>query len=476
MARRVQLRPSLNVGLQQKLAMTPSLLQKIELLQLSRLELSEMLQTELTENPVLEEGREENPEAAQEAEKEEKAEENPLDNDDFDYEYFFGEYLNSTPARKEYEADNDRPSFELFLAGESSLIDHLNWQLNLTQISEQEKEIAEYIIGNINPDGFLMVDLAEVAEVLEVSQEDVEEALEIVQEMDPTGVGARDLSECLLLQLRAAGMEDSLAARLVGEHLELVQSKKHEEIAEEIGCCLDEVEEALKTLRRFDPRPGQKYSSQKPQYIQPDVYISRVNGEYQINMNDDGMPRLSLNRAYRKMLKDSKTNKETKSFIKEKVRAALELIKSVDQREQTIFRVCRAIVARQEGFLDRGKMALKPMLIKDVAEELGVHSSTISRVVANKYAHTPQGVIELRNFFTVGLESADGENVSIIQVKERIKNIIEDENPKKPMSDQQITKVLNNEGVQITRRTVAKYRDQMDIPGSRARKRAAAKA
>lgn len=475
MARRVQLRPTLSVGLQQKLAMTPSLLQKIELLQLSRLELSEMLQTELTENPVLEEGQEQSAEAAESAEKEERAEENPLDNDDFDYEYFFGEYLNSTPARKEYEADDDRPSFELFLAGESSLIDHLNWQLNLTQLNPQEKEIAEYIIGNIDPDGYLTLTLEEIAEALEVSLGDVEEALEIVQELDPTGVGARDLCECLLLQLRAAGMEDSLAACLVRGHLDLVQSKDHQEIASVIECDVEEVEEALQALRRFNPRPGQKYSSQKPQYIQPDVYISKVNGKYQINMNDDGMPKLSLNRAYRRMLKDANTNKEAKSFIKEKVRAALELIKSVDQREQTIFRVCRAIVRRQEGFLDRGLMSLKPMLIKDIAEELGVHSSTISRVVANKYAHTPQGVIELRHFFTVGLESSDGENVSIVQVKERIKKVIEDENPRKPMSDQQITKVLNNEGIQITRRTVAKYRDQMEIPGSRARKRAAVK-
>ncbi len=472
MARRVQLRPTLSVGLSQRLAMTPSLLQKIELLTLSRLELSEMLQQELTENPVLEEQAPELEAPDKEADKaEEKAADQP--DDDFDYDYFFGEYLNSTPRNQEWEADDDRPSFDLFLAASSSLIDHLNWQINLSEIDEEIHDIAYFIVGNIDEDGYLTMSAEEIAEEIDESLEKVEEALQLIQSLDPVGVGARDLKECLLLQIRAAGLESPLVKELVQDYLEMAQAKKYKEMARLLDCEVEEVTEALEMLRRFSPRPGQKYSNQRPQYIQPDVHIAKVNGKYQISMNDDGMPKLSLNRAYRRLLKDASASKETKSFIKEKVRSALELLKSVDQREQTIYRVCKAIVRRQEGFLDKGLMSLKPMLIKDVAEELGVHSSTISRVVANKYAFTPQGIIELRRFFTVGIESSYGDNISIVQVKENIRKLIESEPSKKPYSDQQITEFLNRDGIQITRRTVAKYRDQMNIPGSRERKRSA---
>ncbi len=302
----------------------------------------------------------------------------------------------------------------------------------------------------------------------------MDEALKLVQSLDPTGVGARDLQECLLLQLRAADFGDSLEERLVLDYLPLLQAKKYKEIAKELDCETEDVIDALDTLRRFSPKPGLKFSSDKPIYVQPDVYIFKVDDEYQIQLNDDGMPRLRLNRAYREMLKEQHVSKDTKSFIKERFRSALELLKSIDQRQQTIYRVCVAIVNRQRDFLDRGLLYLRPMLIKDIAEELGVHSSTISRVVANKYAHTPQGVIELRKFFTVGVESTDGENLSIVHVKERIKRIIGNENASRPLSDQKISRILNQEGIQITRRTVAKYRDQMHVPGSRERKSAIA--
>ncbi len=454
--------------------MTPSLLQKIELLTLSRLELSEMLQTELTENPVLEESQQsaevEAPERAQSETAGEEKSDRP--DDDFDYDYFFGDYLNSTPQPREREFDDDRPSFDLFLASPSSLTDHLNWQLNLSNLSEELAEIAYFITGNINEDGYLTMSVEEIAEEMDVEPEAVEEAIRIVQSLDPAGIAAKDLADCLMLQLDSLEGDHELAKTIILAHLELVQAKKHKEIARALGTGVEEIEGALEVLRRLSPKPGQKYSSGSPQYIQPDVYISKVNGEYQINMNDDGMPKLSLNRAYRQMLKDAGTSRETKTFIKEKVRSALELLKSVDQRQQTIYRVCSAIVNRQQEFLDRGLLDLKPMLIKDIAEELGVHSSTISRVVANKYAHTPQGVIELRKFFTVGIESAEGENVSIVQVKDRIRKIIDNESHQRPYSDQQITEMLNREGIQITRRTVAKYRDQMSVPGSRERKRA----
>lgn len=454
--------------------MTPALLQKIELLTLSRLELSELLTQELMENPVLEETGEavegEAPEKPTEKESADADQEEKDSYEDFDYEYFFGEYLNPGPVKREYESGDERPALETFLVRSSSLIDHLNWQINLSEVPEEIHEIAYFIIGNIDEDGYLTLPVEEIAGVLGVLTEKVEEALKVVQSLDPVGVASRNLQECLQVQIRAAGLEGALVDRLVENHLSLLEARKFKEIAEALQCQVEEVDRALEIIRSFSPKPGEKYGSEKPIYIQPDVFISKNENEYQIVMNEDGLPKLSLNSAYRKILRQTSVSKDTKSFIKERFRSALELLKSIDQRKQTIFRVCEAIVSRQYDFLERGIMHLKPMLIKDVAEELGVHSSTISRVVANKYAHTPQGILELRKFFTVGVESSEGGNVSIIQVKETIKKIIGEENPRKPLSDQVIAGMLTQRGIQITRRTVAKYRDQMNVSGSRERR------
>jgi RNA polymerase sigma-54 factor len=352
------------------------------------------------------------------------------------------------------------------------LSDHLNWQLHLTEVSAEICEIAEFIIGNIDEDGYLMVAAEEIAESLQVSIGQVEEALRIVQNLDPIGVGSHDLQECLLLQIRAADLAGSLVERLVQDYLPLVKAKKFLELAKELDCGLEDVALAMETLRGFSPKPGEKYSSQSPTYIQPDVHIYKVADDYEIALNNDGLPKLRLSRGYRELLKKKDVSKDTKSFVRERFRSAMDLLKSVDQRQQTIYRACDAIVKRQRNFLDQGAKHLKPMLIKDVAEELGVHSSTVSRVVSNKHAHTPQGVIELRKFFTSGIESADGGSLSVVQVKEKIKEIIANEDNKKPFSDQRIAALLNEQGVRITRRTVAKYRDQMRIPGSRERKMA----
>ncbi len=469
--KRHQLRPGLHLQLSQRLTMTPSLLQKIELLTLSRLELSEWLNQELMENPVLEESSEatELDPAEKVAEKENQEEEkDPYE--DFDFEYFFGEYLNPGPVHREYESGQELPSFDTFLVRPSSLIDHLNWQLDLSEISEGIYDIAYFIIGNINEDGYLTVATEEIVEALGVSNDQVEEALRVVQGFDPVGVGCRNLQECLQIQIRAAGLEDTLVERLVGDYLPLLEARKLREIAADLRCEPEEVSQALDLIRRFSPKPGEKYSSRKPFYIQPDVYMNKVGDDYEVGINEDGLPKLRLNSSYRELLGRKNVSKDTKSFIKERFRSALELLKSVDQRKQTIYRVCKAIISRQYDFLERGILHLKPMLIKDVAEELGVHSSTISRVVTNKYAHTPQGVIELRKFFTVGVESSNGENVSTVQVRETIKKIIGKENPQRPLSDEYICRMLCDQGIQITRRTVAKYRDQMNIPGSRERK------
>ncbi len=452
--------------------MTPSLLQKIELLTLNRLELSELLRQELSENPVLEETQEKLESEPVEVRPEREGESDGDGYEDFDYEYFFGEYLTPSQKRFEYESPEDRPSFEAFLTVAPTLADHLNWQLSLLDISREINEIAYFIVGNINADGYLTLSDEEIAEALSAPLEAVREAVEVVRSLDPPGIASRDLQECLLYQIRAAGLEGSLAESLIRDCLPSLQMRRYREIARQLDCELEEISEALEVIRTFTPRPGQKFSGQDPVYIQPDVFIHKVADEYQISVPDDGMPKLRLNRVYRSLLKENNVSKDTKSFIKEKMRAAIELLKSVDQRQQTIYRVCQVIVNLQREFLEHGILGLKPMLIKDVAEELGVHSSTISRVVANKYAHTPQGIVELRKFFTVGVESADGENVSTVQVKDKIRRIIEDENRQRPLSDQKIAKLLNKDGIQITRRTVAKYRDQMNISGSRDRKMA----
>ena len=466
-----QLRPSLTVSLSQRLAMTPSLLQKIKLLALNQLQLSEMLQQELAENPVLEEvvGSDSGSEEASMESEEVDSQSEEIDLEPFESDLFWEDYLPSDYSTRSNGKAEETPSFELFLAQRSSLNGHLIWQLNLARIPSDLYEIAYYLIGNINEDGYLTISIGDVAEALQVPLERVEDALEIVQEFDPIGVGSWNLKECLLLQIWAKGLQNSLEEKLIQEYLQEIEAKKFREISEQLGCTLGDISEAMGQIRNLQPRPGLQYTSGEPQYIQPDVYISKVGNEYQISANDDGLPKLRLSRVYRRLLREN-PSKEVQRFIKQKIRSAMELLRNVDQRQKTIYRVCEAIIRRQRSFLDRGPVHLRPMLIKEVAEELSVHSSTISRVVGNKYAHTPQGVIELRRFFSTGVESSDGDNVSIVHVKERIKKILANEDDNKPLADQKICKILNQQGIQITRRTVAKYRDQMGISGSRKRK------
>jgi RNA polymerase sigma-54 factor len=300
--------------------------------------------------------------------------------------------------------------------------------------------------------------------------EEAMEALEVVQSMDPIGVGARDLRECLLLQLRSLGMQDSLAHSIVQDHLHLLEGHKLKEIANRTGSSFEDVLQAVDYIRHLIPRPGQKYNNQKATYVQPEVTIAKVNDEFVILLNDEGMPQLRLNANYKQLLKSNGVSGETKAFVRDKFRAAVDLLRSVNQRKQTIYKVCVCIVNRQREFLENGATHLHPMLIKDVAAELGVHSSTISRVVTNKYVDTPQGVMELRKFFTMGVENPDGQELSIVQVRLKIKKLIENENKKKPYSDNQLGQLLRRDNIFITRRTVAKYREQMQIPGSRERK------
>lgn len=479
MTRRQYLRQTLDLRLSQRLALTPSLLQKIELLQLNKLELQEMLNQELVENPILEEVLEQ--ETPSETPLEERtAETSDTEGDrssgekdsfdEIDFRYFFDEYLDTGYRSREVE-DSEKPSFETFLTRPPSLAEHLNWQLGLTaDVPPGIEEIARQIIGNLNEDGYLIISLEELCEVASCTMEDAMTALEVVQTMDPLGVGSRDLRECLSIQLKSVDLKESLAYKIVQDHLSLLELHRFKEIASSTGTTFEEVLRAVDCIKHLIPKPGQKYSNQKATYVQPEVTIAKVDNEFVILLNDEGMPQLRLNANYKELLRSNGVSSETKSFLREKFRSAVDLLRSVNQRKQTIYKVCACIVNRQKDFLESGPAHLHPMLIKDVANELGVHSSTISRVVTNKYVDTPQGVMELRKFFTMGVENPDGQELSIVQVKLKIRKMIEGENKSKPYSDNQIGQLLRRDNIFITRRTVAKYREQMQIPGSRERK------
>ncbi len=479
MNRRPFLRQTLDLRLSQRLALTPSLLQKIELLQLNKLELQEMLNQELMENPILEEVLDQDS-PAELALEDRAAEDLPIPEkapaegekdsfDEIDFRYFFDEYLDTGYKNREVE-DSEQPSFETFLTRPPSLEEHLNWQLGLTEAEPRIIEIARQIIGNLNEDGYLIISLEELCSLASCTMEEAAEALHLVQTMDPVGVGARDLRECLLLQLQSLDMKDGLAYKIVQDYLPLLEGHKFKEIASRTETSFEEVLRAVDCIKHLIPKPGQRYNNQKVTYVQPEVTISKVDDEFVVLMNDEGMPQLRLNAGYKELLRSNGVSGETKSFLREKFRSAVDLLRSVNQRKQTIYKVCLCIVSRQKDFLENGPSHLHPMLIKDVAAELGVHSSTISRVVTNKYVDTPQGVMELRKFFTMGVENPEGGELSIVQVKLRIKKLIESENKNKPYSDNQIGQLLRRDNIFITRRTVAKYREQMQIPGSRERK------
>jgi RNA polymerase sigma-54 factor len=477
--RRPFLRQSLDLHLSQRLALTPSLLQKIELLQLNKLELQEMLNQELIENPILEEIIEQ--EGPAEMSLGDKASEDfPVSDsppakgekdsfEEIDFRYFFDEYLDTGYKSHESE-DSEKPSFETFLTKTPSLEEHLNWQLGLSDASPRIAEIARQIIGNLNEDGYLLISLDEICQATSCTIEEANQSLELVQAMDPIGVGARDLRECLALQMQNLGLKESLAYIIINDCLPLLEGHKFKEIANRTNSSFEEVLQAVDYIKHLIPKPGLKYNEQKAAYVQPEVTITKVDDEYVILLNDEGMPQLRLNAGYKDLLKSNGVSSETKAFLREKFRSAVDLLRSVSQRKQTIYKVCVCIVNRQKEFLENGPSHLHPMLIKDVANELGVHSSTISRVVTNKYLDTPQGVMEMRKFFTMGVENPDGEELSIVQVKLKIKKLMENENRNKPYSDNQIGQLLHRDNIFITRRTVAKYREQMQIPGSRERK------
>src|ERR1700723_1788497 len=470
----------LNLRVSQKQILTPGLVQMVSVLALNRLELREMINQEMIANPVLEELSEEptqtdnySDENFLKAETEklpEKPEANPFD--EFDVGSFFNQYLDTggDGGKSQEREVSERPSFEKFLSSPTGLSEHLAWQLSVTICSETVQELAESIIGNLDENGYLTASVEELLQGGKYSQDDLDDALAVVQDFDPIGVGARDLRECLLLQLKAFDPQNTLAHQIVSDHLKQVQGNQLKEVARALNRPVEVVKRALDVIRKLDPRPGLRYNKTEPRLVEPDVYFRKVDDQWQAFLNEDDMPQLRLSPTYRRLLVRDAADRDVRNYVKERFTAAIQLMKNIEQRKHTILRVCNSILRRQGDFLDYGPDHLKPMMIKEVAEEVGVHPSTVSRAVANKYVHTPQGVLELRSFFSESVNGPQGGEMSLLSLKRRVKQMIEEEDTAHPLTDEQITKKLGDEGIHVTRRTVAKYREDLRIPSTHRRR------
>jgi RNA polymerase sigma-54 factor len=395
----------------------------------------------------------------------------PFEEIDFGRE--FQDYLDPGYKTQEIEYKEDAPTFEQFLTRAPSLSEHLEWQLHLSSVEGDVCDAAVCVIGNLDADGRLNASNEEIAAMGGWSEEVVERARQTVMRLDPVGCGARDVRECLLVQLEIRGESDRLATMLISDHLAELQQHKLPHLSKQIGVEVDKLLAELQFIRTLDPYPGRRYSSEEPILITPEIYIEKLDEndeDYVIYFADDGSPRLRISPQYQHMLAQGTVSNETKSFIREKMRSAVDLLRNIEHRRQTIYKVVESIVNRQKEFLDKGVEYIKPMMLKDIAEDIGMHLSTVSRVVNRKYAHTPQGVIELRRFFTEGMMNEEGEEISTRIIKLKIKKLIEEEDSKNPITDDQVVKILAKDGIKLSRRTVAKYRDQMNIPGSRERR------
>jgi len=480
------LEQKLSLKLAQKLVMTPSLQQAIKLLQMTRMELDTLLTQELVENPVLEESaespEEETPPREEQEERVEPTNGEELNHgesmENIDLDAYFGDYWEGTGHTSMME-ERDEPPIENSLSREPDLYDHLLWQLHMAEIPPRQREIGELIIGNLDPDGYLVATPEEIramgdAEGFDYTLEEVEAVLCLIRNFDPPGIACKDLPESLLWQMDLQEVpQEALARRMVIEAWDLFLRRQFPAVAKKLGVELAELEEAVELVRGLEIHPGRKFNTDRPHYIEPDVFVRRVGEEYVIQLNDDGLPRLRVSRAYRRMLQSMRSEgrqSEAQTFIKDKIRSAVWLIKSLDQRQRTIYKVASSIVRQQREFLDQGIEHLRPMVLRDVAEDIGMHESTVSRVVSNKYMHTHRGLFPMKFFFHSGIDREYGDNISSLTVKRKIEQMIQAEDPKRPLSDSELMRILNREGIQIARRTVAKYRDELSIPSSTDRK------
>jgi RNA polymerase sigma-54 factor len=474
LAMALEIRQSLKLA--QQPIMTPQLQQAIKLLQLSRIELLDMVRQEQEENPIIEEVLEPSVETepletnyetmvtpAADA-KDTRAEEADIHPFDWRREGYSG-------TAKGGEDDDDRPTFENFLTKKATLSDHLFSQLWLNHFTEEERMVGTLIIGNLNEDGLLQISLEEIAGQSGFSLDQVEIVLKKVQTFDPSGVAGRDLKECLLIQAQQSYPQENLLHRMIGEQLNQLAKKNYQAMAKAFEVPMEEVVRVARLVGELDPKPGRNFSDENIPYITPDVYVYKIGDEYVVVLNEDGMPKLRINPYYREILgQKAQSSGEAKEFINEKIRSALWLIKSIHQRQRTIFRVTKSIVKFQREFLDKGISYLRPMVLKDVAMDVEMHESTISRVTSNKYVHTPQGIFELKFFFNSSITTSQGENIASESVKEKIREILSKENPQKPYSDQEIVEILKNQEILIARRTVTKYREMLGILPSTRRK------
>lgn len=469
-----------SLSLNQQLIMTPQLQQAIKLLQLSRLELLDTIYQELETNPILEEhttpeteedqSGDPEPEAPkpESGPQEVKLEEQPKE--DLDWESYLSDY-NTGWAEAPYE-DREFPSFESVASSKTNLYSHLLWQLNMSELGDVQKEIGVNIIGNLDEDGYLDISLEEIAQATGHPLDRVLEVLQTIQNFDPVGVGARGTEECLLIQARFHGFSGTIVEKIVQSHLRDLEDKRYEQIAKALSVSLAEVISAVAIIRGFEPKPGRLYTDDQTIYISPDVYVFRAGDGYEIVLNEDGLPKLRVNSYYKEMLSSRDNLSEgARAYIQEKLKSAAWLIKSIHQRQRTIYRVTESLVKFQGEFLDKGVTHLRPLVLRDVAEDIQMHESTISRVTTNKYVYTPQGVFELKYFFNSAVSSVEGDAVASESVKEHIRNIVRSENPLKPYSDQEISEILKRLNIDVARRTVAKYRETMGVLPSRRRKR-----
>jgi RNA polymerase sigma-54 factor len=523
------LQPKLSLKVAQRQILTPGLMQMVSVLALNKLELKEMIDAEMVENPVLEEIDETVPMLDEVAGREERLERGVEDHgpeepavppkdpfNEIDFGSYFQDYLDpGYRTQPEYE-ENEKPSFENFLSQPTTLTDHLAWQLGALTLESSLRQAAEFVIGNLDGDGYLAGSEEELAAAFSSAQgsseSDTESALELlrhgiemVQQLDPAGVGARDLRECLLIQIAAqqrefvqlfarsvpeadedphrsfraeaeARIEDrrrsmEVAALIVDQHLHLLQKRDVKDLARVAQVTPAEADAGIGFIRTLDPRPGRQYNREQARLIEPDVVFIKRGGEWVVSMNEEDMPSLRLSRRYRRMLVAEDTDKEVKDYVKERFRSALQLMRNIAQRKSTILRTCEVVVRRQQDFLELGIEALRPMMIKEVAEEIGVHPSTVSRAVANKYVHTPQGVLELRFFFSEGSNGPEGADTPLVVLKRKVRKLIEEEDARHPLTDDLLAAMLQSQGIQLTRRTVAKYREDMNIPSTHQRRR-----
>jgi RNA polymerase sigma-54 factor len=583
------LQPKLTLRVSQRQVLTPGLVQMVSVLALNKLELKEMINSEMVENPVLEEVEESSvtleERSGLEGDRERSAEEVVAENDrvekdpfdEIDFGSYFQDYLDPGFRTASSFEEHEGPTFDQFLSQRGTLTDHLEWQLGSMNLSPRLRLAADLVVGNLNEDGYLTASDEELTDALMQTRSraraepipferglrhrpmgtfsdhgsgpdpagseaalqaahaaeaiaeraaahgTVEKAVSIIRQLDPIGVGARDLRECLLIQISArhaaaeiaqrkadaavletfdaeeaafdpddiprepaqravsgprdirrhqAGRLDlfAVAEHIAAHHLGLLQKKDMRELTRGCARTPEQVQAAVELIRTLDPRPGQRYNHTETRLIEPDVAFVKRDGTYVVRMNEEDMPQLRLSHAYRRMLREKQTDKDVKEYVKERYKSAIQLLRNIEQRKNTIVRTCEIIVRRQADFLERGEQALRPMMIKEVAEELGVHASTVSRAVANKYVHTSQGVYELRFFFSEGVNGPEGGDLPLVLLKRKVKKLIEDEDSRKPLTDDQLAAELQRQGIQVTRRTVAKYREDLQIPSTHQRR------